>query len=264
MSLGDLQSALGSMVVAQASGHRSLIGPLGSFGSLDLSAEERAWLTGLADSAGFKVTCKIQRWWRQTKLQTAVELTLAALGAAKGAELMNTYLDVTPCTSLFFIPEAVGFLEFVAGAAKGRPHVVEVAQFERAILLARQAAIDPSGSQPLRIGSDPTEQIRPHPAADVVLFAASPELVLGSILGDRSLPEEQMRKSPVLIAPRLSRLWRPATDDEYRLFERSRHGATKEQLVALLPGAADTLKNLVNAGAFSELQSGVEQTRHEG
>jgi hypothetical protein len=249
MSLIDLQSALGSMVVGQASHHGSLIDPLNSFSGLDLSTEERAWLVRIADSPGFKVTCKVQRWWRQTKLEMAVKLTLAALGD-KGTELMNDYLDVTPCTSLFFIPEAVGFLEFVIAVAEGRPHVAEVARFERGLLLARQAAVEWASSHRCSMNSEASGQLKPHPAADMVLFSAPPELLLGSLLRGGRLPGIQGPKSPVLIAPGLPRLWRPATADEYCIFERCRKGATREQLVALLLGGGDVVRELLNAGAF--------------
>jgi hypothetical protein len=251
MSLIDLQSALGCMVVAQASDPGRPVGAPASFQSLNLSVEERGWLAQLADSPGFKVTCKIQRWWRQTKLQMAAKLTLSALGADRSAEFVNNYLNASPCISLFFVPEAVGFLEFVAGDAAGLPHVVEVARFERALLLAKQAAIEAASSSPSDSPCDRAHTtLRPHPAADMVLFAASPESVLGALLGDQPLPDEQMRKSPILIAPKLARLWRPATDDEYRLFESSRQGVKQEQLVAMLSRGEETLKELLRAGAF--------------
>ena len=140
MPLRDLQTALGSMLTAQAASQTTVL-PLGN---LNLTAQERTWLTQLIGAPGFEITCYIQRWWRETKLRWTARLTLAAIRAAepnKEAEVLRSYLDATPLSSLFFTPEAVGFLEFAAREAGTLPHVADIARFEQALLLVKDAAL---------------------------------------------------------------------------------------------------------------------------
>ena len=113
MPLSDLQIALGMMVTTQAATHRSADAP--NFNNLRLTAAERGWLAQLPDTSGFNVTCYIQRWWRETKLSWTTRLTLAALGPERADAALKDYLEAGPCTSLFFTPEALGFLDFVPG-----------------------------------------------------------------------------------------------------------------------------------------------------
>lgn len=245
MPLLDLQTALGAMVRMQtAAGSRP------SFDSLDLTVEERAWLAQLNGARGFKVTCYIQRWWRETKLQWTAQLTMWALGPEKSAEMLQNYLAAVPCPSLFFTPEAVGFLDFVARAAAGLPHVVEIARFQRALLLAGAGTSEPSGLPDEASALLPTQAIRPHPAAAIVAFAAPPELLLGAILMRQPLPAASTEAFPVLIAPGLPHLWRPATWKETHLFACSHPATTVERLLAAAPGAARPLEDLLDIGAL--------------
>jgi hypothetical protein len=187
MALVDLQSALGSLVVARASALDR---------GLDLTTQERAWLQQLTGSAGFGVTCYIQRWWRETRLHLAARLTLAVLGPERGAELLAAYLDRVPVSSLFFIPEAVGFLDFVLGQGLEIPHLEAVARFERAVLLAAQAVSLP-----------------PAPSnAVVVEFAAPPDQVLWALVRGEPLPSPGEHVFGVLVAPWLPGLWRLAAE----------------------------------------------------
>jgi len=83
MPLRDLQTALGSMLTAQAASQTTVL-PLGN---LNLTAQERTWLTQLIGAPGFEITCYIQRWWRETKLRwTArrVSRSLATFNAGGG------------------------------------------------------------------------------------------------------------------------------------------------------------------------------------
>jgi hypothetical protein len=187
MALVDLQSALGSLVVARASALDR---------GLNLTAEEQAWLQQLTGSAGLEVTCFIQRWWRETRLHLAARLTLAVLGPERGAELLAAYVDRVPVSSLFFIPEAVGFLDFVLGQALEIPHLEAVARFERAVLLAAEAVSLP-----------------PAPSKAVVVeFAAPPHQVLWTLVRGDPLPSPGEQVFGVLVAPWLPGLWRLATE----------------------------------------------------
>lgn len=219
MPLRDLQIALGSMLSAQAANQSAAL----SFDGLTLTGQERDWLTQLIGAPGFEVTCYIQRWWRETKLRWTARLTLAALRAAesgKEAEVLKRYLDATPLSSLFFAPEAEGFLEFAAREAAALPHIADIARFEQALLLVKDAALQfaEKDGKTEKTDFDDARLFQP-PAATLLDFAAPPEELLGALIAGCDLPPARAERFPVLIAPHLRHLWRPATPDEARSFD---------------------------------------------
>ncbi len=248
MPLSDLQIVLGAMVTAQATnGRPSADAPL--FGNPDLTSAERDWLIQLLGTPGFTVTCYIQRWWRETKLSWTTRLTLAALGPAEADAALKSYLEATPCPSLFFTPEALGFLDFVARVAE-RPHVAEIARFERALLVAKEAAQQLADRQPVGNELPSGARIAPHPAAALLEFAAPPAELLGALVEGRALPPACAARFPVLIAPGLPHLWRPAAADEARLFTCCQTETSVESLCALVPDPAPALHRLLGASAL--------------
>jgi hypothetical protein len=250
MPLGDLQRALGALVSARAAAARPGAGPAGSFDRLDLTDGERSWLDQLAGSPGFEVTCLIQRWWRETRLRWVVRLTLAVLGADGSSEAINDYLRSTRCSSLFFVPEALGFLDFVIREGPDAPHLGAVARFERAMLKAAEAAPGPPRGTAEVAVTPRAQRVRPHPAAAVVEFAAPPERLFGALLAGDPVPPPDGPASPVLVAPGLPHLWRPATPDEALLFARCQPSATAERLLAAVAGAERPLRDLLGLGAL--------------
>jgi hypothetical protein len=219
MPLGDLQIALGAMVATGACASGPGRCRSADLEGLDLTAEERAWLDQLAGSPGLAITCRVQRWWRELRLRLTVRLTLAALGVVRSAEIITAYLDSSACPSLFYIPEALGFLDRVIRAGDVTPHIGSVARFERALLLAAAAAPVSSAPTPEAANGSGSEAWchPPHPAATIVEFAAPPELVLGALLWGTPLPPTDGPICPVLVSPSLPGLWRLATRDEASL-----------------------------------------------
>ncbi|HKQ72597.1 MAG TPA: hypothetical protein VJ810_02640 [Blastocatellia bacterium] len=263
MPLSDLQIALGMMVTTHAATHHSSDAPHRSsdapnFDDLRLTAAERGWLAQLPDTSGFNVTCYIQRWWRETKLGWTSKLTLAALGTGRADAALKAYLEATPCPSLFFTPEALGFLDFVVGMAESTewadwPHVEQIARFERALLIAKEAAQQSVAS--LRGDGEipPGARLSPHPAAALLEFAAPPAELLGALVEGRSLPPVSATRFPVLVAPDLPYLWRPASADESRLFTSCRTAPSVEDLRASLPDPAPALQRLLIDGALQSI-----------
>lgn len=239
MPLHDLQTALGVMVTARGTAGAG-------FDGLALTPEERGWLEGLAGTPGLAVTRHIGHWWRETKLRMAARLTLAVLDVDARERLIQDYLEATPCASLFFIPEALGFLDYTLLSAPEVPHLLDIARFERALLLAREAAPLPPGATPPAEEWRPEWRITPHPSAAAVAFAAPPTLLLGALLGGGRLPAPQPEPTPVLIAPGLPHLWRPATPHEAALFSRAQKGLT----VGDLHAEDEVLSALLRAGAL--------------
>jgi len=253
MPLSDLQIALGVMVTTQAAGRRSADAP--DFDNLRLTAAERDWLANLPEAPGFNVTCYIQRWWRETKLNWTTRLTLAALGPERADSALKAYLETTPCPSLFFTPEALGFLDFVAGMAMWRewsdwPHVIEIARFERALLIAKEAAQQSVAGRSGDYELPPGARLSPHPAAALLEFAAPAADLLGALVEGRPLPHVSATRFPVLVAPGLAYFWRPASADESRLFTLCRTAPSVEDLRASVPDPAPALQRLFGAGAL--------------
>jgi hypothetical protein len=250
MSLRDVQSALGTLVVARAAGTPPATDAWPSLDGLSLSAEERTWLEQLVGSPGFKVTCHIQRWWRETRLKYAAPLTLAALSLDQRGEVLRTYLDMVPPPSLFFSPEALGFLDFVIRMAPTGSHLEAIARFERALRIAAEAAILSPGQPPDLAELCPMQTIHQHPAAALVKFTAPPETLLGALLAGQSLPPPDGREYVILVAPGLPYWWRPAAPDEARLFTGCQSPIMVERLLADHVGAEPLLRNLARDGAL--------------
>src|SRR5215216_4626005 len=136
MPLHELQMALGAMVITQKSTSSGTMASHASLDNLSLTTQEHAWLDQVAESAGFDVTCDIQRWWRELRLRMIVRLTLAVLGEDKQELFLSAYIKAVPFSSFFFIPEALSFLDYTIEHAPETPHLFSVARFERAMLLA--------------------------------------------------------------------------------------------------------------------------------
>ena len=198
---------------------------------LKLEAGERLWLEEVGDSPGFAVTCYIQRWWRVARLRWATQLTLSALGT-ESSSIIKQYLGTIPATSLFFIPEALGFLDFVIASTSPLPHLKTIARFERALLIASEAAALLAGEETADAALELSSRIERHPAAAILEFDAPPEELLGALLLEHALPDPHEQKSLVLVAPGLEHLWRPATADEARIIMRCQSPVALESLLA--------------------------------
>ena len=194
MPLADFQAALGTIVAVGATANRLPIA------QLNLTRAEAGWLDSLHDASGFKVTCAIQRWWRETRLRDLARLTIAALGTEAAAPMINDYLQNNLCTSLFFLPETLRFLQFVESQTN-HPHLASIAQFEHALLLAKEEAAQPTPAA--------------ERAMTIVTFAAPPEEILAAVLQGQPLPESRAEAFPVLISSLLPHFWRPALPQEY-------------------------------------------------
>jgi len=221
VALRDWQAALGQLVEARAAGRP--LPPAHALASLDLDDAERAWLSAVTQSRGFALTALVPRWWRETRVRRSARLTFAALGAEAPARLQD-YLRAVPSFTLFFVPEGVAFLEYVA-ALSVPTHVRAVARFERAMWRARlsdRPATAPSSAPPDDAPPDGAlpDDARPmrHADATIVAFEAPPDQVLAALVQGLPLPEPDGAAHHVLVAPGLSGLWRPATDAEVRMF----------------------------------------------
>lgn len=251
MSLPDLQAALGTLIAARTSATRDARAVTELLDNLDLTGAERAWLAQIVGSPGFEVTCYTRQWWRKMRLKWSVRLTLAALGRHTWEEFIEAYLESTPCTSLFFIPEALDFLDFVINSAPEVAHLESIARFERALLVAAEAVSSSSGrNSPENSSLRPTQFIGRHSAASVVDLSAPPELLFSALLHEEPLPPPGEEIFRVLVAPGLPYLWRPITSDEVRLFTHCQTPITVRQLLTVAERSHLSLDNMLHVGAL--------------
>jgi hypothetical protein len=250
MPLNDLQMALGAMVVAQKSTTDSPARAQESPVGLRLTTQEHAWLEQVAGSPGFDVTCGIQRWWREMRLRIIVRLTLAALGPDRQEIFLRAYIDSVPFSSFFFIPEALGFLEYMIEHAEAQPHLFSVASFERAMLLASEATPAQPGSAKRPATLDGSFKVKQNPAASIVDFSAPPEELLYALISGEELPDPRDELFPVLIAPGLPHLWRELSLKEARLIKKCNTPIAVEALLCSVKGAKNALGELLCIGAL--------------
>ena len=100
------------------------------------------------DSPGMQLTCEVQRWWRRMRLQSSLRLTLAVLPPQQRMAVIQAYIASEPCLSLFFVPEALQFLDFVLQTAPDVPYLEVVARFEQALFRAKEAQDTLGGTLP--------------------------------------------------------------------------------------------------------------------
>ena len=172
MALRDLQIALGTRIAMRTSDLHSKNGQQAWWHSLNLTPAEQAWFEQIMDSPGMQLTCDVQRWWRRMRLQSSVRLTLAVLPPQQRMAVIQAYIASEPCMSLFFIPEALQFLDFVLQTAPDVPYLEAVARFEQALFRAKEAQDTLVCTPPEVAALLPTHRLRCHEAAALILFPA--------------------------------------------------------------------------------------------
>lgn len=231
MALRDWQMALGQLVEARSAGRAQRPVP-DVLAGLALDDAERAWLAQVTATRGFGLTSFVPRWWRETRVRRSARLTFAALGAA-AAKHLGDYIRAVPNFTLFFVPEGLGFIDYVEALAV--PDVVHaIARFERAMWNVKLGAPATAGA----VGDD--EPLVRHPAADLIAFEASPELVLAAVMQGQPPPAPDEAPHHVLVAPGVPGMWRAATGDEARAFAACHPAATARALQSL-PGVTPSI-----------------------
>lgn len=213
MTLQAWQKAIGLLVVR--GGTPGMPAPVLDTGAL--TGGETRWLERITDTAGFRVTCEVQRWWRDLRLRTAAPLTLASVPEDEAEQLLARYLDTQAATTQFFLAEAIRFLDWVLAdpAIAIAPHASSIAMWERARLcgmLASPPATPEGAPRVVRVAS----------AATLVPFSAHPEQVLAALVAGAPLPSPGAGRWDVLVVPGRPPRWRVVDVAEACLFERCR------------------------------------------
>jgi hypothetical protein len=196
-----------------------------------LSESEQAWLAAVPATAGFRLTCTVQRWWRKLAIAEGASLVVALLTRFDHADLVTRYLAAHDAASLFPLTDALHFLEFVLEHPPSVPHIESVAAFELGLLqLTRAAALGQLPDRP-PTARDPDQPVARHALARLVQFSSPPNEVLGAILSGGRLPGRPSEPHWLLLAPHLQNLCRLTSATEARVF-RTLQCRTPEELEA--------------------------------
>ena len=219
---------------------------------LDLSIDEQAWLDEVVAAPGFRLTCTIQRSWRELRLKAAARLTLAALPSELRAEILDGWLDGHTDTS-FFYARSARLLDYILDRIRDQPHLASICRFERAVLTCSAAATtftpETRSVNELPAGT----KVAHHPAASVVEFEADPETIFASLLAgaDMPVPAPEEERFSLLVAPGLFKLCRRATAVELALWDQCNSPLGLGRLCASDIRLESVVAELLAAGVFS-------------
>lgn len=218
MALQDFQTALGLLLSTPTASARKN-SELDLLQTLDLSCEERASLDRLLPSPGFRFTAAIQRSWCEGRAANGAALTLSILSLRQRRQIVTEWVTIGGGRSSFFASEADSFLDFIASRLPEPSHELTVARLEQAVHRASDAAAGFTAPDTFVLGDNDIELCRSQGAA-LVYFFAEPQRIFTALDRAEPLPPFSDRPYPVLFAPGLPGLYRPATIDETALWER--------------------------------------------
>ena len=219
MALIDFQTALGGLV--RGDHHADRLEPFG------LDDRERASLTALTKTAGFRVTVAIQRSWCEGRAARGAALTLSLVPKQKRQQLLEAWVATGGGTNSFFEAEADAFCEFLSTRLDEFPEALQTCRLERATLRAHEHADRfemPSGAR-----LDDGTCVCASRFASLVRWDSEPNVLL--------------------FAPGLRGLWRPGSDAEADLWEILSTPFRVEQLVRM-GHSRRTIEDLFTVGAI--------------
>ena len=203
MQLSDFQVALVDNI-------RQACSPDAKFQHLVLPLHDSysQWLQTTQDSTGFKVTCDIQKWWRNVRINTTAVFTCRMLASAGREDMIHQYLSHFACETLFVFPEAQAFLEYIRVEPSIPLEIKLVAEFEQALLAAR-SGIETTADAVAEI-TKPEKPNRWHlgPGSTIAYFPSR-------IPGVEPTDEASDDFRPVIISPHIEHCWRFLGAQEY-------------------------------------------------
>jgi hypothetical protein len=155
---------------------------------------------------------------------------LSVLSPAQRRQLVGEWVDRGGGTNSFFAAEADAFLDFLAPRLPNPSHALSLCRFEQAALRVEQVAARfvPPAAAPL---DDETRRLRTGRQAALVAFYAEPDQLLAALDGNAPLPPVSETMFPVLVAPGLSGLARPAEITEAALWQSLERSAGVSELL---------------------------------
>jgi hypothetical protein len=219
---------------------------------LDFTADERARVAALVESAGFRFTVDVQRSWSVGRAAKAARLTLSILAPEERRQLLDEWVSNGGGTASFFAAEADAFLEFIAERQPNPSHALTICRVEQATLRASEGSRYFRAPDLSRLDA-PGCLLAAGRYAALVQFYAEPHRLLAALDG-QPLPPLSPQAISMLFGPGLDGLFREATDEEVTLWERLVEPAAFKAL--LQEGhRRDIIEGLTVAGAAEWLSS---------
>ena len=180
--------------------------------AIALTSSERQSLARCHTSPGLGVTATIRRSWRAASLRRTARLTIGALAESDRTVVLDDWIHRASGGSFYYGSDVESFLADLLTRVTCGP-VNAVARFELAAhrSLSARTSSHPDHSFALLSAH---RVLRRHPAADLIEFWAPSERILTCAGAGEPLPCMVEGRYPVLVAPGVPFLARPATAAE--------------------------------------------------
>ena len=209
-ALADWQIALGRAM--QAGSHHQMLD------DIHLAPDARARVARLCRSPGFRFTAKIQRSWCEARSASGARLTLLALSPEQRRDLVAEWVDRGGGRQSFLAGEAEGFLEFLAERLPEPSHALSLCRFERALLLASEAATEFRSPDLARL-DDADCLLMAGRHATLVAFHADIDPLFAALERKAALPPVTAITRSIVFAPGIPRLLRATEPAEATLWQ---------------------------------------------
>jgi len=173
------------------------------------------------------------------------------LPRAQRRQLVGEWVECGGGTNSFFAAEADAFLDFLAPRLPDPSHALSLCRFEQAALRVEQ--VGARFVPPTAVALDhATGRLRTGRHAALVAFCAEPDQLLAALDGDAPLPPVSETMFPILVAPGLAELTRPAEITEAALWQSLERSPTVSDL--LRDGhSRDTIRMFLAVGAAESI-----------
>jgi hypothetical protein len=143
--------------------------------------------------------------------------------------------------------EADAFLGFVASHLSDPSHELTICRMEQATYRAGEAALRFRRPDPSLL-DHPAALLRSGKRAALVQFFAEPEQLLGAVAANEPLPPLSDECYPILFAPGLPTLFRPADNEETAIWKKLARPTTA-RLLLRDSNARNVIERLLSVGA---------------
>src|SRR5215469_11044447 len=212
MALLAHQTALGRQLRAGDPGVMLVSGT-----GLDLEAgldtQHRARLSELIASPDFAFTQFVRQSWCVGRTKALARLTLSVLPAATGRQLVHDWVARGGGAVLDPFSEAENFFDFAAARLEDPSHALTICRMEQAALRAGDATLTFTAPDRQLVDEFGTVVCRGK-GAGLVRFFARPDHLLACVSAEKPLPALSEDSLPILFAPGIVDLCRPATQEE--------------------------------------------------
>jgi hypothetical protein len=158
------------------------------------------------NSAGYRLTLKVRRSWREGRIIISSRGILSAIPEADRLRLVNEYVDGGGGLEMFLDREAEAFVAFLMPRLPNPSHVLTLCHIHQAVTRAKLGLATAVRSE-LRTAAATIQRGR---YASLVWYYADPGEVVAGLAGG-TLPPVGPPEHPVLFAPRLPDFFRMAT-----------------------------------------------------